>query len=115
MEVLKKEGSVLEGEKARASDKVKSLKQEIASLQERQKQLLSEIEAKSKEIRTEKTSGIARQKQSSYIYISDAIRLGSYFLPYAYYTVAARVTQNHLHSKCLHTQDMIRHTAFMYY
>ncbi|KAF3495504.1 hypothetical protein DY000_02057857 [Brassica cretica] len=64
MEVIKKEGSVLEGEKARASDEVKSLKQEITALQERQKQLAAEIEAKSKEIRTEETSGIALQKQS---------------------------------------------------
>ncbi|KAF8111096.1 hypothetical protein N665_0076s0095 [Sinapis alba] len=64
MEVIKKEGSVLEGEKARASDEVKSLKQEITSLQERQKQLVSEIEARTKEIRTEETSGIALQKQS---------------------------------------------------
>lgn len=64
MEVIKKEGSVLEGEKARASDEVKSLKQEITSLQERQKQLESEIQARSKEIRTEETSGIALQKQS---------------------------------------------------
>ncbi|CAH8383835.1 unnamed protein product [Eruca vesicaria subsp. sativa] len=64
MEVIKKEGSVLEGEKARASEEVKSLKQEITSLQERQKQLESEIETKSKEIRTEETSGIALQKQS---------------------------------------------------
>lgn len=64
MEAIKKEGSVLEGEKARASDEVKSLKQEITALQERQKQLAAEIEAKSKEIRTEETSGIALQKQS---------------------------------------------------
>ncbi|KAH0866395.1 hypothetical protein HID58_083606 [Brassica napus] len=64
MEVIKKEGSVLEGEKARASDEVKSLKQEITALQERQKQLAAEMEAKSKEIRTEETSGIALQKQS---------------------------------------------------
>ncbi|KAL0732688.1 hypothetical protein Bca4012_008897 [Brassica carinata] len=64
MEVIKKEGSVLEGEKARASDEVKSLKQEITSLQERQKQLVSEIEARTKEIRTEETSGITLQKQS---------------------------------------------------
>uniref|UniRef100_A0A0D3DXV9 Endoplasmic reticulum transmembrane protein n=2 Tax=Brassica oleracea var. oleracea TaxID=109376 RepID=A0A0D3DXV9_BRAOL len=64
MEVIKKEGSVLEGEKARASDEVKSLKQEIRAFQEMQKQLAAEIEAKSKEIRTEETSGIALQKQS---------------------------------------------------
>ncbi|CDY34616.1 BnaC08g41750D [Brassica napus] len=64
MEVIKKEGSVLEGEKARASDEVKSLKQEITALQERQKQLAAEMEAMSKEIRTEETSGIALQKQS---------------------------------------------------
>ncbi|RID48649.1 hypothetical protein BRARA_I05152 [Brassica rapa] len=64
MEAIKKEGSVLEGEKARASDEVKSLKQEITALQEKQKQLATEIEAKFKEIRTEETSGIALQKQS---------------------------------------------------
>ncbi|CAH2038205.1 unnamed protein product [Thlaspi arvense] len=64
MEAIKKEGAVLESVKARASDEVKSLKEEIMSLKERQKQLASEFEAISKEIRTEKTSGIALEKQS---------------------------------------------------
>ncbi|ESQ35646.1 hypothetical protein EUTSA_v10008726mg [Eutrema salsugineum] len=64
MEVIKKEGAVLEGVKARASDEVKNLKEEVVSLQERQKQLVSEIEARSKEIRTEKTSAVALEKQS---------------------------------------------------
>lgn len=64
MEVIKKEGAGLEGVKARALDEVKNLKEEITSLHERQKQLTSEFEARSKEIRTEKTSAVALQKQS---------------------------------------------------
>lgn len=42
------------------------------------------------------------------------IRVGFYFLPY-YITVSARVTQNHLHSKSLHTQDMICQTQTAFY
>uniref|UniRef100_A0A1J3GQ99 Endoplasmic reticulum transmembrane protein n=1 Tax=Noccaea caerulescens TaxID=107243 RepID=A0A1J3GQ99_NOCCA len=64
MEVIKKEGAGLEGVKARALDEVKNLKQEIMSLHQRQKQLASELEARSREIRTEKTSAVALQKQS---------------------------------------------------
>ncbi|CAA7022886.1 unnamed protein product [Microthlaspi erraticum] len=64
MEVIKKEGAGLEGVKARALDEVKTLREEIVSLLERQKQLASELEARSREIRTEKTSAVALQKQS---------------------------------------------------
>ncbi|VVA91035.1 unnamed protein product [Arabis nemorensis] len=64
MEVIKKEGAGLEAVKAKALDEVKNLKEEIVLLQERQKQLASEIESRSKEIHTEKTSAIALQKQS---------------------------------------------------
>ncbi|AEE28812.1 putative B-cell receptor-associated protein [Arabidopsis thaliana] len=64
MEVIKKEGALLEGVKARGLDEVKNLMEEITSLRKRQEQLDSELEARSKEIRTEKTSAVALQKQS---------------------------------------------------
>ncbi|XP_010493468.1 PREDICTED: uncharacterized protein LOC104770706 [Camelina sativa] len=64
MEVIKKEGALLEGVKARGLDEIKNLKEEIMSLQKRQEQLNSELEARSKEIRTQKTSAVALQKQS---------------------------------------------------
>ncbi|CAN8294120.1 unnamed protein product [Cochlearia groenlandica] len=64
MEVIKKEGAGLEGIKARALDEFKTLKEELNSLRERQNQLCRELETKAKEIRTEKTSAVALQKQS---------------------------------------------------
>ncbi|KAJ4896835.1 B-cell receptor-associated protein 31-like [Raphanus sativus] len=95
MEVVKKEGSVLEGEKARASDEVKSLKQEITSLRERQKQLESEIEAKTKEIRTEETSGIALQKQSEGFLIEfNRLSEENQDLRYQLHTVDSRISRS---------------------
>lgn len=64
-------------------------------LWERQKQLESEIEAKTKEIRTEETSGIALQKQSEGFLIEfNRLSEENQDLRYQLHTVDSRISRS---------------------
>ncbi|XP_010533802.1 PREDICTED: uncharacterized protein LOC104809492 [Tarenaya hassleriana] len=64
MEAIKKQGLGFEDGKAVASDELKSMEEQIRSLQEIKNQLESELDAKAKEARSEESNAVALRKQS---------------------------------------------------
>ncbi|CAH2047995.1 unnamed protein product [Thlaspi arvense] len=64
MEAMKKQALGSESGKSGASDEIRKLEDESKSLLEKQKELESELETMSKEVRSEESSGAALQKQS---------------------------------------------------